>query len=195
MTEVYGQQERQQEATQTAALSRRFIAYLVDWYVGALATALPVSIVSMRLFQTMTNQNIMSFDPPYQLIAGALGVLCALLYYVAVPLFVWRGQTMGKRWLKLKIVAKDGSEATTGMLVLRQVVGIIIVEGSLVTASTLWHQMATIVTGVDFVNILKYVGIGVSIVSAIMVLFKNHRAIHDFIGGTTVVSCKNFPKI
>ena len=91
MTEVYGQQERQQEATQTVALSRGFIAYLVDWYVGALATALPVSIVSMRLFQTMTNQNIMSFDPPYQLIAGALGVLCALLYYVVCPLHTNRG--------------------------------------------------------------------------------------------------------
>lgn len=195
MTEEYQNKAQTHGTVQKASLSRRFIAYLVDWYVGALVTALPVSIVSMRLFDTMKNQNIMSFSPPYNWIAGTLGVLCAVLYYLAVPLFVWSGQTLGKRWLKLKIVAKDGGEATAGMLVLRQVVGIIIVEGSLVSASTLWHQMATIATGVDVVNILKYAGIAVSILSAVMVLLKNHRAIHDFIGGTQVISCKELPKI
>ena len=89
------------EELRPAGLGRRFAAYLVDWYLGALATALPVSVVSMKLFGTVQNQNIMTFQPPFGLIAGALGLFAALIYYVAVPVLLWRGQTPGKRWLKI----------------------------------------------------------------------------------------------
>lgn len=176
--------------TVPAGLSRRFIAYLIDWYIGALATAFPVSAVSMKLFGTVQNQNLLSFTPPYGLIAGGLGVLCAVLYYVFVPAFVWRGQTVAKRWLKIKIVSADGSEAGVGKIFSRQFLGMIIIEGSLVTASTVWHQMVTILTGADAVKVLMYAGMAVSLVSAVMVLFKNHRALHDYIGGTIVVMNK-----
>ncbi len=50
-----------------ASLGRRFGAYLIDWYVGGLAAALPVSLISMRLFNTVKNQNILSFPHPYGL--------------------------------------------------------------------------------------------------------------------------------
>ncbi|HIZ78782.1 MAG TPA: RDD family protein [Candidatus Lachnoclostridium stercorigallinarum] len=173
-----------------AGLGRRFLAYLADWYLGALATALPVSVVSMKLYGTVQNQNIMSFYPPYGLIAGCLGLFAAVIYYVAVPVLLWRGQTPGKHWLKIKIVNEDGSEAGTGRLILRQLLGIIIVEGSLVSASTIWHQMVSIITGVNVVSILMYAGMAVSLVSSILVLAGRHRAVHDWIGGTVVVSCK-----
>ena len=75
-------------------------------------------------------------------------------------------------------------------LLLRQVVGIIIVEGSLVSASAIWHQLGTMLTGVDLVTVLMYAGMGISIVSAVLVLVGKHRAIHDFIGGTKVVLWK-----
>lgn len=173
--------------TAEASLMRRLIAYLIDWYIGGLATAFPISVISMKLFDTVQNQNIMSFPAPYHLIAGSLGVLGGILYYWAVPAFAWRGQTLGKRWLKLKIVRTDGGEAGLGQLALRQILGIIVVEGSLVTASTIWHQMASIVSGVNVVKILMYAGMAVSFVSAFLTLLKGHRAIHDRIGGTIVV--------
>ena len=56
-----------------AGLGRRFFAYLVDWYIGALVTAFPVSAVSMKLFQTVKNQNLLTFPAPWGLIAGGLG--------------------------------------------------------------------------------------------------------------------------
>ncbi len=177
-------------AQEPAGLSRRFFAYLVDWYVGGLAVALPVSAVSMKLFGTVTNQNIMSFGIPYSLIAGGLGLLAAFLYYAAVPMFCWKGQTLGKRWLKIRIVGKDGQDASPGSLLLRQMIGIVLVEGSLVSASTILHQVLSVLTGKNLVAALMYVGMAVSIVSAVMVLIKDHRAIHDFIGGTKVISWK-----
>ncbi|HJC48862.1 MAG TPA: RDD family protein [Candidatus Lachnoclostridium pullistercoris] len=178
------------EELRPAGLGRRFAAYLVDWYLGALATALPVSVVSMKLFGTVQNQNIMTFQPPFGLIAGALGLFAALIYYVAVPVLLWRGQTPGKRWLKIKIVSGDGQEAGTGQLIIRQLLGIIVVEGSLVSASTIWHQMVSIATGIEVVRPLMYAGMAVSLVSAVLVLMGRRRAIHDMLGGTMVVSCK-----
>ena len=170
-----------------AGLTRRFLAYLIDWYVGGLMTAFPISVISMKLFETVQNQNIMSFGSPWGMTAGALGVLFGIFYYVAVPAFVWRGQTLAKRWLKIRIVREDGGETRVKHIVLRQLVGIIVVEGSLVTVSTIWHQMAALATGIDLVKILMYAGIAVSLISAIMTLFGKHRALHDRIGGTMVV--------
>ena len=108
----------------------------------------------------------------------------------AVPAAVWKGQTLGKRWLHIKIVGADGGEATPGMLARRQLLGIILVEGSLVSASTIWHQLVTILTGVNVVTALMYAGMAVSLVSAVLTLAGRRRAIHDRISGTVVVSCK-----
>lgn len=187
--------EQARQEIQPAGLTRRFIAYLLDWYVGGLATAFPISVISMKLFETVQNQNIMSFGGSWGMIAGALGVLCGILYYVAVPAFVWRGQTLAKRWLKIKIVKKDGGETQVKNIVMRQLLGLIVAEGSLVTVSTIWHQMASLATGIDFVKILMYVGIAVSFLSALTTLFGEHRALHDRIGGTVVVADKLFPNV
>ena len=70
--------------TAEASLTRRLIAYLIDWYIGGLATAFPISVISMKLFDTVQNQNIMSFPAPYHLIAGSLGVLGGILYYLSL---------------------------------------------------------------------------------------------------------------
>ena len=144
-----------------AGLGRRFFAYLVDWYIGALVTAFPVSAVSMKLFETVKNQ-----------------------------ILVWRGHTLGKRWMKIKIADSSGGEASAGQLIIRQLAGIIILEGSLVSASTIWHQLVTILTGVNVVTALMYAGMAVSLVSAVLTLAGRRRAIHDRISGTVVVSCK-----
>lgn len=173
-----------------ASLGRRFGAYLIDWYLGGLATSLPISVVSMKLFGTVQNQNILSFPAPQCFFAGIGGLIGACLYYVFIPTGIWKGQTPGKRLLNLKIVSKDGSPVTFGALVLRQVVGIMVVEGGLVTASTLWHQLATIITGADLVKPLMYLGMAVSIASSVLTLFGDHRALHDRFGRTLVVSDK-----
>ena len=178
------------EEYRAASLGRRFGAYLIDWYLGGLATAFPVSMVSMKLFQTVQNQNIMSFPQSLGLIAGGLGLAAAIAYYVLVPAFVWRGQTPGKRLLKLKIVSADQTPVSLSKLMIRQILGMIVIEGGLVTASTLWHQLASSAFHADFVKPLMYLGMAVSIVSSILTLFGDHRAIHDRIGNTVVVCDK-----
>ena len=64
-------------------LGIRFIAYLVDWYLGALVTSLPTALFAQKLYGDVTQQNILSFEAPYGLIAGALSLLCACLLYTS----------------------------------------------------------------------------------------------------------------
>ena len=67
-----------------APLVKRFISYLIDWYVGALCTAIPIAIISQKLTNTMLNQNIVEFKQPYGIIAGILAVLFAIFYFVLI---------------------------------------------------------------------------------------------------------------
>lgn len=171
-----------------APLSKRFIAYLIDWYIGALATAFPIAVISQKLNGTMLNQDITSFQEPYGMIGGVLALICACLYYIVVPMYVTKGQTLGKRICKVKIVKDNNKDVDLLSLLLRQMVGIIIIEGTLVSASALWHQLFTMITGIEVVGILMYAGFVLTGASVLMVAFsKSHKAIHDYLGNTKVV--------
>lgn len=174
-----------------ASQSRRLLSYIIDWYVGALATAFPIAIVSQKIYGTMLRQDIIHFEHPFGLIGGILGLVCGLIYFVVVPLCGNKGQTFGKKVCKIKIVQDDGQDVTLKNIILRQLVGIIIIEGSLVTTSVIWHQIVWILTGVDVVTPLKFVGLAFCGISILLVLFKkDHKAIHDYLGKTKVIMCE-----
>lgn len=171
-----------------APLTKRFLSYIIDWYVGALATAFPIAIISQKLYGTMLNQDIIHFPHPLGLLGGILGFICAMLYYIVVPMKNHNGQTLGKKICKIRIVQDNDQDVTMKSMLLRQLVGMIVIEGSLVTASAIWHQIAMILTGFDFVTPLKYVGLALTGVSVLLVAFKkDHRALHDYLGKTKVV--------
>lgn len=173
-----------------ASMTKRFISYIIDWYVGALCTAIPIAITSQKLTNTMLNQNIVEFEQPYGIISGVIAVLFAIFYFVIVPTYIYPGQTVGKRICKIKIVKNNNEPVTIKNMLLRQLLGIIVIEGVLVTASAIWHEVITIITQVNFVTPLMYAGFVVTAVSILLYLFKGeHRALHDYIGNTKVVSC------
>lgn len=182
------------EATRTArpgpaSLSRRFFAYLIDWYLGALCTMIPISVISQWQTGDMTNLNLLDIPAPWGLVAGATGTLLGATYYVAFPILVWKGQTPGKHLCSIAIANPDGTTLSTRQLLLRQIVGLIVIDGTLVSASSIWHQMLTIATRINFVTPLMYVGFALSAISVLMIILRqDRRCIHDFLAGTEVIS-------
>lgn len=169
---------------------RRLIAYGIDWYLGGVIASLPLIIIYMSLHDnaTIIPQNLAIFEAPYNIIAGCLSFLVALIYYVYIPGFVFKGQTVGKKLLKLKIVNDNYQEATVKQILLRQLVMILLVEGSIYGASNMLHQVISVVTGVNFSTFYAYVGLVISAVSAILVLvLKSKRALHDVVCHTKLV--------
>lgn len=168
---------------------KRFFAYLLDFYLGMLFCSLPIVLANGIVNQNDTMQmNLFFFEGTTFYVVSFLSLLMGFIYYVFIPWKVWKGQTFAKHLFHFKIVQMDGDEVDMRSLFFRQVIGIFIVEGSIISCSSLLRQILTYMTSYNFVDTFIYVGLAITIVSSIlMVIGKNHRMIHDFIGSTIVV--------
>lgn len=177
---------------------RRFISYMIDWYIGGILTSLPIILT----YTAMNNgnigiieQNINIFEYPLNIIIGLASFMVAALYYVYVPMFINNGQTLGKKIMKLRIVNNDYTQASKKQLFIRQFVIILLLEGSLYTSSNMLHQVINEVTGANIVSIYNTIGIVITVFSALLVImFKSRRALHDIIINTRVIT-ENSPEL
>lgn len=171
-----------------APFGRRIIAFLIDWYVGSLATALPVACVAMSLGLEMTEQNVLSYPEPMGLAAALLGIAAGVAYYALVPM-VFRGQTLGKRLLGLRIIDRDGAPAAPVQLILRQFVGLILIEQAAVGTGAVVQQLVALVAGGDVATIVMWAGFALTLVSLVVCGVRpDRRALHDLIAGTRVTA-------
>ena len=85
----------------------------------------------------------------------------------------------------------NNEQVTIKNMLLRQLLGVIVIEGVLYTASAIWHELVTIITQTNFVTPLMYAGFVISGISILLYLFKGeHRTLHDYLGNTKVVLCE-----
>jgi uncharacterized RDD family membrane protein YckC len=90
---------------------------------------------------------------------------------------------------KIKMVKRDYSDIDLKTLLIRQVIGLMMIEGAAIVMTSYLRQLLTLMTGFYFEYYLGIAGRILTIVSGIMVLSTpSHRAIHDYISGTMVVS-------
>lgn len=174
---------------------KRFFAYVIDWFLGSLFTMLPMCLMWLMLtndMDRMAGVNVMyiagqvSYSSAY--LAGLISTLFALFYYVYVPWKIYPGQTVGKRSMGFKIVKTNDDEVTLKTLLLRQVIGIILIEGSLYTVSGILHSILSLATNINFITILMYVGLVISIMSGFVILkIESRRMLHDYIADTKVI--------
>ena len=171
---------------------RRFISYMMDWYIGGMLTSLPIILTYTAMNSSnigTIEQNINIFEYPLNIIIGLASFMVAALYYVYVPMFINNGQTLGKKIMKLRIVSNDYSEASKKQIFIRQFIIILLLEGSLYTSSNMLHQVLNEVTGANIVSIYNTIGIAITALSALLVvIFKSRRALHDIITSTRVVA-------
>lgn len=171
-----------------APLMRRGVAFLIDWYAGSLVTALPIASIAMQLGRDMSDQDILGFPAPSGLVAGVLGILFGIAYYALVPALMG-GQTLGKRLLGVRIVSRRGGPVPPIRIVGRQIVGLMVVEGAAVGTSTVIWQTASLLAGADIVVPALAVGTVTTLASlCVCALNAGHRALHDLLFGTVVVS-------
>lgn len=145
---------------------RRILSYAFDWYIGGMIASLPVIVIYMMLHQDATYipQNLSIFHAPYNIIAGSLSFIVASGYYVLVPMFVFKGQTLGKKIFHLKIIANNYDEVTNKQLFIRQFIMILLVEGSVFTSSNMLHQLLQVVTGLNIPKYYAYFGIFMTLI-------------------------------
>lgn len=182
-----------QQKTEVSS-AKRFCAYLIDWFLSSLAALLPICLLwtaSGQPTETMTQATVFALaeqtSDQAALMAGCIGLVLSLAYMVLIPWKITPGQTPGKRIMNLRIVSKDGSPLTLTQLCLRQIIGLICLEGLLYTGSSLAQDLLSLSTGLNFTGILMYVSvIGTAISFLIAMAAGSRRMLHDYLSRTTI---------
>lgn len=82
------------------SLGQRVGAYIIDWYVGGLFSSIPIFILYQIFIENelVLSTSIFILPPQVRVWAALLVFVLALIYYVLVPMFLWKGQTLGKKY-------------------------------------------------------------------------------------------------
>lgn len=166
---------------------RRLAAYVVDWYLATMVCGAPLLLVnSMRTGVAALDTSL----PPGSAgwLWGTVAILLGVAYYWLIPL-VWNGQTPGKRLLRLKIVRADnGQSVSVGRLLLRQVIGLLLLEGAVAFPSQLLRELLARAAGAGVADAVRIGMVAITIVSVLMGVYTpGRRMLHDRISGTREV--------
>ncbi len=185
---------------QKVPLTKRFVAYIIDWFVGSLFISFPM--VMFYLYKTndvdnVSNVNIDVINNEFgifiTIIVGIISLLMGIIYYFIIPLKN-KGKTLGKAAFDFKIVNQDGNDVDFKTLFLRQIIVYLFLEVYLLSMGPLFLHLIELSTGVNL-SLYFLITLIISIISCLMVTFgKNRLAIHDRISKTRVVSIKNNKK-
>lgn len=194
---------------------KRLVAYIIDFFIISIFMSLVSSsgILSKSLYQY--NDAVKRLDSMYTEVLEfeevnleekldemksiiydvndfgslyfSIEVIVMLLYYVIFQYFN-KGQTIGKKLLKIRVVSKDDSELSLGNLLLRS----IILYGIIFTIlNMIMIQITSINVFYNIYTVLGLLNILITYGTYFMVLFrKDERGIHDIIASSKVVEVK-----
>lgn len=175
---------------------KRGLAYMIDWFVGYLIFSIPIATI--WLSQTKDSSSIASdlatianrLGNGFAYLALALAVVFAIVYYVVYPLKK-QGQSFGKNFMDIKIVKVNGDPVDMKTMIIRQIIGIFLIEGFIYGISDLMRQVFSI-SGFPLVAIvLTGIAVIISAISLFLGLrFQSHRMLHDYLANTKVVPAK-----
>ncbi|WP_167555258.1 RDD family protein [Gottfriedia acidiceleris] len=101
-----------------ASRSSRLLAILVDGFISFLFIFAISIITGMTKFSTFFNPaRVDKFDIGTSL----LSIISVIIFYILIPTFVWKGQTVGKRWLNIAIVKNDDQEVNLKTMIIREI--------------------------------------------------------------------------
>jgi uncharacterized RDD family membrane protein YckC len=186
--------EEKERKRNTSGRFNRFGAWFLDFNVERIVTSIIVLLIWLIIFRSFGSRgesiNIEGLPTTVQYITLGILLVFTLFYNIILPMYIYEGQTIGKKVIGIKIVKANGEKAGLLNYVLRYL-SILILEGNsyVVTFSgVLFFFLNMHFTAAKQWNDYLF---GVYALSALIAFFhKDRRAIHDFIGGTKVINIK-----
>lgn len=179
------------QTTCDVEFSKRFLSYVVDWGLGGIFTGLPAVLTygavtgKSDMFSDLYVFQALGFDKSWAYVAGNGTILFALFYYIYIPWKVYPGQTLGKRLMGFRILKTDGNAVDLKTLILRQFVGLMLLESIALVVSNYLSQLVTLTFMVYVDDVWSVIGSILFVLSTMLVAgTPSHRAIHDYIAKT-----------
>ncbi len=168
---------------------RRFFAMVIDWYLTNMLAVIPITFYFRGddyLQPYMFELNEYSFQ--IGLLLGVYAIIIGIIYYVIIPSFVWKGQTLGKKLCKIQVIDQDAHDVTLQTMIKRELFGAVILEGGIVITATYLRKLLPLFGLVHFVTPLKYIAYALTIISIGYAYFQPmSQAFHDKIANTLVI--------
>lgn len=168
---------------------RRFSALMIDWYIAHMLSVIPITFyfrhgdyLKSEMFE-LTNYDFMT-----GLSLGLYGLVVGILYYVAVPSFIFKGQTLGKKICKIEIKSIDGTSVRFSQLCLRELVGATFLEGGIVLMASQIRRLLPLFGLGYIVQPWTYLAYGLTLMSIVYAyVHQNSRCFHDLLASTIVL--------
>lgn len=166
---------------------KRLVSFLVDWYLSTLLAMIP-SIV----FQSINGGDLVivnridNLSVPQAVIATVLSVVIYILYFCVFPLRK-NGQTFGRRLMKLHLVHAGGASLTFSALLMRELVGVFLLQGSTTTTTINLLSLLQMLTDINISIPYQAVSAGILLCSFILLFTKRKQTLPDLISKTKIV--------
>lgn len=171
---------------------KRFLAMILDWYIAQMIAVIPITFyfrggdyLKPHMFK------LENYDFQVGLLLGIFGIIVGVCYYVIVPIFIMRGQTLGKKLCKIKIVDEQGEKVSPIAIVKRELIGSTFFEGGIIIIATYIRRLLPLFGLAMFVDPLKYLAYGLTLISIVYAYFQPlSQSFHDKFAKTIVISEK-----
>lgn len=168
---------------------KRFIAFLIDWYLSTFIAAFPVyAFQSFNAKDLVIVNRIDNLPLPHALSAAFLGLTIYTLYFCVLPLKTEKRQTMGRKLLDLKLEKVNQTVVQFKDLFLRDFLGILLLQGNLTTANIYIMTFVQELTKRDIIPYYQsFYNLTVLLSMGIFFFIKKQQTLHDLISKTKVV--------
>lgn len=141
-----------------ASRSSRLLAVLIDAFITFLFFVVMAFLTGISTSEMMED----TFNVKFLMIS----ILSILIFNVIIPTFAWKGQTLGKRWIKIAVVKNTDEEVDLVTMLVRSVL--------------LFFGQITL-------PIVSYVINVIAFIDPLLIFRSNKKTIHDIIAKTKVI--------
>lgn len=170
----------------------RVFAYLIDWYIATMISSIPIVFITSAVNHTTNiTMDLSKLPKEWGIVAAILAIIFYLGYYFVLELKVYKGQTFGKRIMKLKVVQDDGSDVDFKSIFMREAVGVMLIEGYIGNSSSYVRQLAQMFVNFNIMDMAVYIFGIISVISVLLgAASASRKMIHDRVAHTHLISTK-----
>ena len=161
---------------------RRFVAMIIDWYLTNMLAVIPIT------FYLRGNDYLKPYMFDLTHYDFSIGLALGLVYYIFIPTYLFKGQTLGKKICKIKIIKENNESINLKDMMLRELLGASLLEGGMIIIPTYIRKLLPLFKLTMIVDPLKYIAYALTIGSIIYAYFQaNTQSFHDKVAKTIVV--------